>query len=214
MTTSTKKKLTLAARRAIVAAIVLVVLIGMGFGTKVVKIGADAAGESGAFSPEQFGQSEFPKIQSAVEKRAVDAATLTAAVAKDQAAAVKTYGVAASIAPEMSVKFTGTVGEGQSGIYKVAVDGVPSTVTIRVQTGPAINGTDLRDATGTITFVQFVNQIEYQNAGAALNNTMKKSVLSKVDTSKLTGKKISVVGVFELINPNNWLVTPVTLSVQ
>jgi len=214
MTTSTKKKLTLAARRAIVAAIVLVVLIGMGFGTKVVKIGADAAGESGAFSPEQFGQSEFPKIQSAVEKRAVDAATLTAAVAKDQAAAVKTYGVAASIAPEMSVKFTGTVGEGQSGIYKVAVDGVPSTVTIRVQTGPAINGTDLRDATGTITFGQFVNQIEYQNAGAALNNTMKKSVLSKVDTSKLTGKKISVVGVFELINPNNWLVTPVTLSVQ
>jgi len=214
MTTSTKKKLTPAARRAIVAAIVLVVLIGMGFGTKVVKIGADAAGESGAFSPEQFGQSEFPKIQSAVEKRAVDAATLTAAVAKDQAAAVKTYGVAASIAPEMSVKFTGTVGEGQSGIYKVAVDGVPSTVTIRVQTGPAINGTDLRDATGTITFGQFVNQIEYQNAGAALNNTMKKSVLSKVDTSKLTGKKISVVGVFELINPNNWLVTPVTLSVQ
>ena len=42
-----------------------------------------------------------------------------------------------------------------------------------MQTGPAINGTDLRDAPGEIKFGQFTNQIEYQNAGAALNNAMK-----------------------------------------
>jgi len=188
VTTSTKKKLSPAARRSITTAVVLIVAIAMGFGTKIVKIGEDSTGQSGAFSPEQFGQTEFPKIQAAVEKRAVDAATLAAAVAKDQAAAVKAYGVPGNTGPELSVKFTGT--------------------------GPAINGTDLRDATGTITFGQFVNQIEYQNAGSALNNALKKAVLSKVDTSKLTGKKITVVGVFELINPNNWLVTPVTLSAQ
>jgi predicted lipoprotein len=214
MTTPTKKRIRPAARRNVAAVAIVIVLIAMGFGTKVVKVGADAAGQSGAFSPEQFGQTEFPKIQAAVEKRAVDAATLAAAVTKDQAAAVKTYGVPANTGPEMSVKFTGTVGEGQSGIYHVAIDGVPTTVTVRVQTGPAINGTDLRDATGTITFGQFVNQIEYQNAGSALNNAMKKAVLAKLDTSKLTGKKITVVGVFELINPNNWFVTPVMLSVQ
>jgi len=214
VTTPTKKKLSPAARRSVAAVAIVIVLIAMGFGTRVVKIGANTAGQSGAFSPEQFSQTEFPKIQAAVEKRAVDAATLAAAVTKDQAAAVKTYGVPANTGPEMSVKFTGTVGEGQSGIYHVAIDGVPTTVTVRVQTGPAINGTDLRDATGTITFGQFVNQIEYQNAGSALNNQMKKAVLSKLDTSKLTGKKITVVGVFGLINPNNWFVTPVTLSVQ
>ncbi len=214
MTTSTKQKRSPAARRDVAALAVLIVLIAMGFGTKTVKIGADAAGRSGAFSPEQFGQNEFPKIQSAIEKRAVDAASLAVAVAKDQTAAVKTYGVPANTGPEMSVKFTGTVGEGQSGVYRVAIDGMPATVTVRVQTGPAINGTDLRDATGTITFGQFVNQIEYQNAGSALNNEMKKVVLSKVDTGKLPGRKITVVGVFELINPKNWLVTPVTLSVQ
>jgi len=214
VTTSTKKKLSPAARRSITTVVVLIVAIAMGFGTKIVKIGEDSTGQSGAFSPEQFGQTEFPKIQAAVEKRAVDAATLAAAVAKDQAAAVKAYGVPGNTGPELSVKFTGTVGEGQSGVYHVAVDGVPASVTVRVQTGPAINGTDLRDATGTITFGQFVNQIEYQNAGSALNNALKKAVLSKVDTSKLTGKKITVVGVFELINPNNWLVTPVTLSAQ
>lgn len=209
-----KKKTTPAARRAISVAVVLIVLIAMGLGTKVVRIGAAADGESTVFSPEHFGQAEFPKIQSAVTGRATDAATLATAIAKDKASAIKTYGVESGTGPEMSVKFSGTVGEGQSGIYHVAVDGVPAAVTIRVQTGPAINGTDLRDATGKITFGQFVNQIEYQNAASAVNNAMKKAVLLKVDTTRLSGKKIAVVGVFELINPDNWLVTPVSLSVQ
>ena len=91
---------------------------------------------------------------------------------------------------------------------------VPVTVHITVQTGPAITGTDLRDATGQIKFGQFTNQIDYQNAGSALNREMKKEVISKIDASKLTGKKISVVGVFQLTDPANWLVTPVKLDVQ
>jgi predicted lipoprotein len=94
------------------------------------------------------------------------------------------------------------------------VAGVPSDLLIRVQTGPAINGTDLRDATGTISFGQFSNQIAYQNAGSALNDKLKQQVLSKIGTASLTGKTISVVGAFQLINPKGWLVTPATLSVQ
>ena len=85
---------------------------------------------------------------------------------------------------------------------------------MRVQTGPAINGTDLRDATGTIEFGQFTNQIEYQNAGAALNDAMKEQVLADVETAELTGRTISVTGVFKLINPKSWLVTPVALEVR
>ena len=137
------------------------------------------------------------------------------AIAKDRATAEKEYGVPAGVGPEISVKFTGVVGEGKSGIYKVAVDGVPDTLLIRVQTGPAINGTELRDATGKITFGQFTNQIEYQNAGSALNKEMKKagSVESR-HRARLTGKTISVVGAFKLVNPKSWLVTPVRLDVQ
>ena len=70
-----------------------------------------------------------------------------------------------------------------------------------MQTGPAINGTDLRDATGEIKFGEFKNQIEYQNAGSAINNAMKKQVLAGIDTSALPGKTISVVGAFTLVNP-------------
>ena len=196
------------------AAGVLVVLAAMILDTKVVTIGSDEDTRKAAFSPEAFGKAEFPNVQAAVEQRAVDAPTLASAIAKDKAAAEKQYGVPANVGTEFSVKFSGVVGEGKSGIYTVKVADVPDTLVVRVQTGPAINGTDLRDATGAITFGQFVNQIEYQNAGSALNNEMKKQVLSAIDNTQLTGKTISVVGVFKLINPKGWLVTPVKLSVQ
>lgn len=201
-------------RLAIASAAVVVLLAAMAFNTKIVKIGSAADVQPNTFSPEAYGETEFPNVQAAIESRAVDAQTLAAAIAKDKAEAGKQYGVAGGIGPEMSVKLTGVAGKASSGIYDVTVDGVPSTLRIRVQTGPAINGTDLRDATGTILFGHFTNQIEFQNAGSALNKEMKKQVLSKIDTSNLTGKTISVVGAFQLINPNSWLVTPVRLDVK
>ena len=144
----------------------------------------------------------------------VDAATLAAAIAKDQAAAEKQYGVAADAGAEFPVKFTGKAGSQDSGAYDIVVPGVPDTVHITVQTGPAIIGTDLRDATGTISFGEFKNQIDYQNAGSALNKEMKKDVISHIDLTHLTGKTVSVVGVFQLSDPGSWVVTPVKLAVQ
>jgi predicted lipoprotein len=200
---------------------VLALLIAMALDTKVVKIGSAADIAPNTFSPAAFGAAEFPKVKGAIEARAVDAVTLAAAVAKDKDAAAKQYGVepaksgvATANGAVISVKFTGVVGKGDSGVYDVAVEGVPSGMTIRMQTGPAIYGTDLRDATGTISFGQFVNQIDYQNAGSALNKETKKQVLAKVDTAKLSGKTVSVIGAFKLLTADNWLITPVRLDVQ
>lgn len=194
---------------------IAVVLVGaMALDTQVVRIGSEEYVQDDAFSAEQYGLEQFPRIQASVETRAVDAGTLAAAIADDKAAAGEQYGVPAGIGPVIPVTFTGVVGEGSSGIYEVGVEGVPDELTIRVQTGPAINGTDLRDAVGDIEFGQFTNQIEYQNAGARINDAMKAQVLSDIDTDDLSGKTILVTGVFKLINPKNWLVTPVRLSVQ
>ena len=202
-------------RAAIAVVLAVVLIVAMAFSTKVVKIGSASDAQVKAFDPAVYGEAQFPKTQSAIEGKAVSADTLAAAIAKDQDAAGKQYGVAGGgIGPEISVKFDGVAGSEDAGIYTVKVPNVPDSVIIRVQTGPAINGTDLRDATGTISFEQFTNQIDYQNAGYAINTAMKKAVLSKVDTAKLTGKTVSVVGVFQLINPNGWLVTPVKLDVK
>jgi predicted lipoprotein len=192
----------------------VVLIVAMALSTKVVKIDSAANVQSGAFTPEAYGASEFPKVQAAIDRRAVSAATLAAAIAKDQAAAAKQSGVATGAGPEFSVKFTGVVGKGDFGTYAVAVDGVPKSLVIQIQTGPAIIGTDLRDAPGTIQFGQFTNQIVYQNAGAALNKELKKQVLSKIDTANLKGKHVSVVGAFQLSDPKSWLVTPSQLDVK
>ncbi|KAB0681385.1 DUF2291 domain-containing protein [Aureimonas leprariae] len=198
----------------VVLGLAVLVVAAMAVDTTVVRVGSEGDVRSQAFSPDRYGETEFPRIQADIEKRAPDAATLAAAVIADKAAATKQYGTASSTGAILPVKLTGTVGEGKSGIYDLSVEGVPPDVRVRVQTGPAINGTDLRDATGDIAFGKFKNQIEYQNAGAGINRAMKAKVLDGVDVANLKGKTVEVAGAFRLINPKNWLITPVRLTVK
>lgn len=188
-------------------------VVAMALDTTVVHIGSEQDVRQKTFSAQTFGAEQFPKIRDAIEHRAVDALTLEKAIAVDKKAAGEQYGVAGSVGPILPVKFTGAVTDRKANYNAVQIEALPSDITVRVQTGPALNGTDLRDATGTITFGQFTNQIEYQNAGSAINNEVKTQVLSKIDPDKLSGKSISVVGVFQLINPKNWLITPVKIEV-
>ncbi len=200
-------------RKFVVPAVAAVVLVAMALDTKVVRIGSQEDVRAQVFSPEEFGKKEFPNIQGMIEKAAVDAKQLADAIAADKAAAGEKYGKPGSVGPIFPVKFSGVVGEGSSGVFKVKVGDLPEGIGVRVQTGPAINGTEIRDATGTISFGQFTNQIEYQDAGSALNDQVKALVLANLDRDNLGGKTIEVVGVFQLINPANWLVTPVRLKV-
>ncbi len=202
------------ARRWIGIAAAVVLVGAMALDTTVVRIGSESDVRVQKFSPEAFGAEQFPIIKADVEARAVDAVTLAAAIAADKKAAGEKYGVATSTGPVIPVSLTGVVGERKSNYNVVAVEGLPEELVVRVQTGPALNGTDLRDATGKIEFGQFTNQIEYQDAGSAINNEVKKTVLAGIDPASLAGKTISVVGVFKLVNPKSWIVTPVRLDVK
>ena len=195
--------------------VALVVVVGaMALDTTVVRIGSERDVREQKFNPATFGAEQFPLVRENVLSRAVDAVELQAAIAADKKAAGEKYGVPASVGPVIPVTFTGVVGERKSNYNIVKVDGLPDTLTVRVQTGPALNGTDLRDATGTIEFGQFRNQIEYQDAGSALNNEVKKTVLEGLDPAALTGKTVTVTGVFKLVNPKSWIVTPVRFEVK
>lgn len=208
-----RRGLSTGVKRGILAAVIVAVLAFIAIGTKVVPYGAEIAGADEAFDAETFGAETFPTVQEGVAERAVDAATLQAAIAEDQEAAVSEYAVESSGGPVFSVTMTGTFGEGSSGIYDFAVEGLPENLTVRVQTGPAINGTELRDATGEIDFGEFTNQIDFQNAAAALNDQLKAEVLEGIDTENLQGSTATITGAFTLINPEAWLVTPSDLEV-
>lgn len=199
------------ARTYIAGAFVVVLIVLMALDTKVITI-SELESEVG-FSPQNFAQENFPVIQEHIETNAVGGATLAEAVLQNASEAGETYGVAAGIGHVVPVSFTGTVEEGSSGVYSIDADGVPSDVAIRVQTGPAINGTTLRDATGNIQFGDFTNQIEFQDVGAALNEEMKRQVLEGIAGQDLTGETLEVVGAFTMINPSNWLITPVQMTI-
>lgn len=214
-TTTMKAPMTVrpAARRWLLYGIAGVLLVGaMALDTRVVVIGSTADQRLETFSPDAFASGQFPKIAEWVEAHAADATDLAHGLASDRDATVAKHGHPGSIGPELAVRFTGTFGEPQRGLYPVAVPGLPDGQRIRVQMGPAINGTDLRDVTGTIDFGQFRNQIEYQDAGAALNREMKRQVLAPLGAGPFTGRTLAVTGVFQMVNPNSWLVTPVEVK--
>lgn len=206
----------LRSKKPIRAALLPVIVVGlaamMAIDTTVVRIGSEQDLRQAEFSPQAFGQREFPRIQAWIEEHAVSASVLLSELNEDRDAAAQEYGVKGGIAPVFPVTFKGVVGEGRTGIYSVEVDSLPDDMLVRVQMGPAINGTELRDATGTIKFGQFTNQIEYQDAGQAINDVMKEEVLSNIDTESLEGAEILVTGAFTLLNPESWLVTPVRVE--
>lgn len=203
-------------RRGLYLSLTLGVLVlgAIALDTTVVQVGSEADNRQQAFSADAYGTAEFPRIQAFVQERAVDAVELAEALAADQGAAVAAYGTPASTGAIFSVRATGVAGQPRAGVYPLEVEGLPEGLTLRVQTGPAINGTDLRDAPGDIAFGSFKNQIEYQDAGSGINRAMAAAVLTPIDTAELSGRTITVTGAFRLINPANWLITPVALEVE
>lgn len=189
-------------------------IVAMALDTTAVRDGSELDVVDASFSPEAFGATEFPVVQEWVEQNAVDAQVLAQALEDDREAAISQYGTQPNAFPIFPVTFTGRIEEGQSGIVEVSVNQAPDDLTIRLQIGPAINGTELRDVTGNIKFQQFTNQIEYQNAGQALNNAMRMEILDPLDRDQIPGSEVTVTGAFTMINPQSWLVTPVRLSVQ
>ena len=182
--------------------------------TTIIRIGSEDDVRQQVFSPDIFGANEFVRIRNLVNASAVEATTLSEALNVDKASAVREYGTMAGAFPIFPVKFTGTISEGTSGVFEVIVEGLPKGVKVRVQSGPAINGTELRDIPGDIEFGAFTNQIEYQDAGAAINRAMSAEILNDLDRDGFSGRTVVIVGVFKLINPKNWLVTPVEFDVR
>lgn len=190
------------------------VVAAMALDTTVVHIGSDNDVRQQAFAPDSYGDKEFPRIQAFIVEKAVDGVAVAAEVLADKAAAAKKYGTMSTTGTIMMVKLVGVAGSAKSGVYDLAVDGMPPEIKVRLQTGPAINGTDLRDAPGDIAFGMFKNQIEYQDAGSAINRAMKKAVLDSIDTASLSGKTLEITGAFRLVNPKNWMITPVEVTVK
>jgi predicted lipoprotein len=194
-------------------AIVVLVLLALDTTTRSDKAPRITNGAA-AFDPARYGTQNYPKVVAAVEKKAVPLTTVAKAVKADPDAAGKRYGAreSASSPYNFAVTGEGVAGKPADSLMPVKVKGLKGT-TVSLQVGPALNGTSLRDVVGFINFNQFVNQVDYADAGTALNNQVKAKVLEDVDRASIAGKRVRFTGAFTYLAPTVSTVTPVRLEV-
>ena len=166
-----------------------------------------------AFDRDTYGRENFPKIAQAIEQQATPLPKLLAALREDQQGASEQYGHREGNAPySFPVTGEGVAGAPENGVVPVKVKGVPKSTSVSVQIGPALPGTAVRDATGEISFGQFVNQVEFADAATALNNEVRSQVLEPLDPAALEGKRVRFVGAFTYLAPAVVNITPVKLE--
>ena len=116
-----------------------------------------------------------------------------------------------------AVKFTGKViaadTASRASTLDVDTDG-DGRVDARVQIGPALRGTALRDTLDFVNFNEFKNQIEWAQFGKAFNEKANTAFLAAVPRDGLVSKTVTVIGAFPLPNGGQLpLVTPSELTV-
>jgi predicted lipoprotein len=193
---------------------IVIVVVAAALSVKVVSLEDAAASAAGGFDPAEYAADRFEsEVVPQIEDEAVDLTTLLGDLTggADEADFGNTSG--SSSAYSFPVTFTGVAGTPAGAILPVTVEGVPADVTVQVQIGPALNGAAIRDVTGTVSFNEFTNQLEYQTVATEFNNLVRETVLADVDPATLAGSTITVTGAFTRVNPALVSVVPVTLEV-
>ena len=83
---------------------------------------------------------------------------------------------------------------------------------MRLQVGPVLRGTAIRDALPTVSFDQFVNQIQYAEVATTLNARVEAEVLESLDRETLVGRRVRFAGATTLVSDGPLTVTPVRLE--
>lgn len=158
------------------------------------------------------------KILPKATNESVDLTILLDEIAKNKEAASQKYGHKESgpynFVVKAEVKVDNVDTTSRAGTVLLKPIGYSGPAEVKMQIGPVMRGTSIRDGSGYIPFNQFVNQIEYADVGEELNNRVLNTVLKGLDFNALKGKTIVVYGFFTLDDPTKILITPVKIDVK
>lgn len=181
-----------------------------------------ALAKNGGFDPAKMAAETWDtKVIPYFEKKALPLADILPAVIADANAAGAKYGhrEKESSGPftfetKLEGKITAAETTSRSGFVDVDTDG-NGTADARVQIGPAVKGTAIRDALDYLTFSEFKNQIEWAQFGKAYNVYVNGQTLTKLSRDALVGKTIKATGAFPTPSAGELpLVTPVLISIE
>jgi predicted lipoprotein len=86
---------------------------------------------------------------------------------------------------------------------------------VRVPLTTAINGSPIRDASGTIAFGDFRDQTEFQEVANQFRRLMIRDVIDPLDLTSIEGQQVRVVGAWlEGGPPDTFLIQPVLVEVN
>ncbi len=158
------------------------------------------------------------KILPQATNESVDLAMLLDEITKNKDAASQKYGHKESGPYNFAVKTEAVVDSvdttSRVGTAGLKLAGYNGPAEVKMQIGPVLRGTSIRDGSGYIPFNQFVNQIEYADVAEELNNRVLSTVLKNLDVNTLKGKTVTVYGYFSLDDPAKILITPVKIDIK
>lgn len=104
--------------------------------------------------------------------------------------------------------------ESRAATIDVDVDG-DGKADARVQIGPVIRGTAIRDSLDFVNFNDFTNQIDFAQFGKAFNTHLNGKILEKTPRESLPGQSVAVLGAFPLPRAGELpLVTPLAIEIK
>lgn len=147
---------------------------------------------------------------------ATDASELSAALARDYAAAQKQFGHSPGFSSTTSffIKGSGRITAVEKDTVHVALDGTTNAPVIELSTG-LIFGNVVRDASGLLNASDFPNSQDFNAIAAGLNHIVETNVIPALRAQAVVGKTIRFIGGVELDEDSKtdpWTVVPVKID--
>ncbi|PDT51443.1 MULTISPECIES: DUF2291 family protein [Sinorhizobium] len=162
-----------------------------------------AQSASGGFDPDRMVAEIWDsKVVPYLDRKAGPFSEVASLAASDADAAGAKYGhkeKQGSSPWTFAARLSGTIikaeTKSRSAYVEVDADG-DGKADARVQIGPAIRGTAIRDSLDFVNFNEFKNQIEWAQYGKAFNTHVNGLVLEKLTRDQLVGRKLEAIGAY------------------
>ena len=179
-------------------------------------------GGAAKFDPQEMVADMWePTVLPYLEKKAGDFSEVTALAREDAEVAGQKFGHKEkqgtspwTVVVKLNGKIVAANTESRAGSINVDSNG-DGKADARIQIGPVMRGTALRDCLDFVTFNDFTNQIDFAQFGKAFNLHVDKNLTSKLPRDGLLGQHVSLLGAYPLVSPDEIpLITPATLKLS
>lgn len=196
----------------------------------VVKLNQDKTQGEGVkvyFENTKFNAEEYvakiwdDKVMPFAKEHAKEASLVISEYKQDQDAAGEKYGIRSSsegIPWNFVIQGKGKVlavdTESRAGTMDVDLEPYDGTVDLKIQVGPVVKGTAIRDSLSFISFDEFENQIEFAKLANTMNKKACETALGTKEVSGMVSKEVTFLGFFTADGTEDVLVTPVEIAIQ